>query len=487
MTSRLSVFCLAIAVAATFTACSSSNSAVPQAKNRDATAKGQQVAQLSGMAGQAVSVTPNSMNFANRLSAPQSFESNQNFNGIQTAQSSDPLCAIVDPTNTSPNLSPTRGGTKSATFAVTPEGAGICTITVTDKKGNSATVQVTVVSRAVSTLAGNIGSPGGLDGIGSTAKFYGPEGIAVGQDGIAYVADGGLSSMFGGCGCSGSIRSVSSNGTVVTLAGIFQSAGSTDGNASQAQFNQPYGVAVDANGALYVADTFSHTIREISPSGIVSTIAGAAGQHGFVDGIGTAARFNFPRGIAVDAYGKLYVADSSNHAIRRLEYSTAGWSVSTLAGSATSPGSADGTGSSAQFRFPWGITVDNAGIVYATDFTNENVRKITPTGSVTTLAGDTGVLGYVDGTGSSAQFGSPEGITVGPNDTLYVAEFRNDTIRQVTSSGIVTTLTGKVLTTGSVDGALDAALFNHPESIAIDNRGALYVTDFLNETVRLIR
>ena len=167
---------------------------------------------------------------------------------------------------------------------------------------------------------------------------------------------------------------VPANGAVVsTLAGLAGSQGSTDGTGAAARFINPSSVAVDAAGTVYVADQSNHTIRRITAAGVVSTLAGLAGSQGSADGTGAAARFYYPGGVAVDAAGTVYVADQNNHTVRRI---TAAGAVSTLAGLAGSQGSADGTGAAARFRTPSGVAVDAAGAVYVADQNNHTIRVI---------------------------------------------------------------------------------------------------------------
>ena len=182
------------------------------------------------------------------------------------------------------------------------------------------------------------------------------------------------------------------SGVVSTLAGSTQ--GNTDGTGTSAQFDYPTGVAVDGAGNVYVADYDNHRIRKITASGVVSTLAGST--QGNTDGTGTSAKFAYPRGVAVDGAGNVYVADQYNDRIRKI---TASGVVSTLAGS--SSGYADGTGTSAKFYNPTGVAVDGAGNVYVADYYNHRIRKITASGVVSTLAGST--YGYTDGTGTSAK------------------------------------------------------------------------------------
>jgi len=224
-------------------------------------------------------------------------------------------------------------------------------------------------------------------------------------------------------------------GVVTTLAGLPGTGGSADGTGTAARFSGPFAVAVDAAGTVYVADTFNHTIRRITPAGVVTTLAGLAGSAGAVDGTGSAARFATPHAIAVDAAGNVYVAELS-HTIRKI---TPAGVVSTLAGLASTVGSADGTGSAARFQDPRGVAVDAAGNVYVSDTANRTVRRITPAGDVTTLAGLAGATGNVDGTGSAARFASPRGASVDAAGDLYVADTNNGSIRKITPAGVVTT------------------------------------------------
>src|SRR5262249_41246831 len=245
----------------------------------------------------------------------------------------------------------------------------------------------------------------------------------------------------------------------------------------------PTGVAVDSGGNAYVADLFNHTIRKLTPAGVVTTFAGVAESSGSTDGTGSAARFLAPAGLAIDSAGSLSVADAGNHTIRRI---TPAGVVSTLAGAAGLPGAADGTGSAARFRTPRAVTVDAAGNIYVADTSNQTIRKVTPAGVVTTFAGSAGSDGSVDGTGSGARFRGPDGIAVGLGGNIYVADTSNHTIRRIAPVGVVSTLAGVAGSPGSGDGTGSGARFSLPTGVAPDSAGNVYVTDGGNSVIRRI-
>lgn len=188
-----------------------------------------------------------------------------------------------------------------------------------------------------------------------------------------------------------------------TFAGI-GSWGNTDGPVSTAQFDEPADVAVDASGNVYVADSENNTIRKIT-AGMVTTLAGSAGEYGSADGTGSAARFASPQGVAVDASGNVYVADTINCTIRKV---TPAGVVTPLAGRAGWAGDVDGTGSSARFGWTNGVAVDASGNVYVADNSNHTIRKVTPGGVVTTIGGLVGQNGRADGKGNAARFNYPK-------------------------------------------------------------------------------
>ncbi|MEA2345472.1 MAG: hypothetical protein QOF63_3641 [Thermoanaerobaculia bacterium] len=185
-------------------------------------------------------------------------------------------------------------------------------------------------------------------------------------------------------------------------------------------------MATDSSGNVYVADSYNHAIRKITPAGAVTTLAGLAGTGGSADGTGSAARFYYPEGVTTDSSGNVYVADFYNHTIRKI---TPAGAVTTLAGLAGSLGSADGTGSAARFGLPYGVATDSSGNVYVADSYNNTIRKITPVGAVTTLAGLAGNSGSADGPGSAARFRNPGGIAINSSGNVYVADSLNFTIR----------------------------------------------------------
>ena len=276
--------------------------------------------------------------------------------------------------------------------------------------------------------------------------------------------------------------------TITTLAGLASTSGSVDATGGAARFTHTMGIAVDSVGNVYVTDMDNHTIRKITQSGVVTTLAGSPGVSGSADGTGSAARFNCPVGLAIDALGNLYVGDTNNCTIRKV---TPAGVVTTLAGSPGVSGSADGSGSSARFAgcpskdFPrMGIAVDNSGNVYVADTNNQTIRKISSTGVVSTLAGSIGVAGNVDGSGSSARFNNPSGLAVDSSGNVYVADLYNHTIRKISTSGSVTTLAGS--SQGSKDALGRSAQFYDPLGLAIDGNGNILVAEYGNEMIRYL-
>ena len=324
----------------------------------------------------------------------------------------------------------------------------------------------------VTTVSGAAGVSGSSDGGLAEARFKFPQGLVADDSGNVYVGD---TRNF-------SIRRIASTGAVTTIAGSASVSGSTDGVGALARFAKPSGLWMDRTGVLYVTDADNHTVRAISGA-TVSTIAGRAGEYGGDDGTGSAARFYEPDGIAGDDAGNLYVADHNNHTIRKI---TAAGVVTTLAGSPGLSGSADGVGGVARFYHPLGVAVDAAGTVYVADSFNRTIRKISPTGAVSTFAGVAGSLGSADGTGAAARFGGPNGLALDAAGNLFVVDNGNYTIRRITPAGEVTTIAGSTGVQGSSDGVGSAASFWSPSKAALDGAGNLYVADTGNSTIRRI-
>lgn len=196
-------------------------------------------------------------------------------------------------------------------------------------------------------------------------------------------------------------------------------------------------LTVDTAGNVFVTDNGNAVVRKITPQGVASVFAGKVGEQGARDGPAANARFMTPRGIAVDAAGNLYVADEGNSNIRKI---TPAGAVTTLAGSAGNSGSENGTGTAARFAAPRALAVDAAGNVYVADTDNHTIRQVTPAGAVTTLAGLAGAAGNTDGPGDNARFSEPRGVAVDATGNVFVADTGNAAVRQITPARAVSTV-----------------------------------------------
>jgi sugar lactone lactonase YvrE len=248
--------------------------------------------------------------------------------------------------------------------------------------------------------------------------------------------------------------------------------GSADGAGTAARFNAPTRIEADPDGNLYVTDTGNSTIRKISAAGAVTTLAGAAGQCGSVDGDARNARFCSPQGITLDRQGNLYVADTLNHTIRRIDKANV---VTTIAGAAGACGSSNGRGAAARFCEPQDIEVDNAGYLYVADTGNSTIREISPAGEVRTIAGAAGQCGSADGASTEARLCRAAGLTLDGTGNMYVADTGNGTVRRISISNAVSTVIGVAGTQNNVLGPLPGGL-NAPRGITAFGTGALAVT-----------
>jgi len=316
----------------------------------------------------------------------------------------------------------------------------------------------------VTTIAGKKREGGYADGQGADARFGAMNGIALGKEGNVFITEPG----------NNDIRKITPNGLVSTL--LKSESGFQDGSLSEAKISWPNDMAIDDNGNMYIADTNNYRIRKISPEGVVSTLAG--GIYGYADGQGIEAKFILMYGITVDTIGNVYVAETTGDHSRIRKITPEGM-VSTLAGGER--GYADGQGAGAKFDFVYGLAVDSLGNVIVSDPGNSKIRKISPTGLVSTIAGSD--EGFEDGNGDEAKFKHPRGITVDKLDNIYVAEYSNQRIRKISPDGTVSTLAGTGFG-GYVDGeGLNASMI-FPRAITVDDDFNLYFTQ--NFVVRKI-
>ncbi len=323
---------------------------------------------------------------------------------------------------------------------------------------------ITTSQVVVSTFAGS-GTSGYLDANGIQANFKDVFRLAIDKKGgNIYVTDP----------TNNCIRKIAPDGTVTTLAG--GTYGYADGTGTAAKFRAPFGIAVDTSGNVYVSEAHNNKIRKITPGGVVTTLAGSTA--GYADGMGSAAKFYSPNGLTVDISGNVYVADTWNSKIRKI---TPAGLVSTIAGS--EEGFLDSIGTFAMFQYPSDVVIDKANNIYVSDNGNERIRKITPSGEVTTFAGS-GISGSADGTGVNATFSKPSGLGIDDNDNIYVADIFNHKIRKITNQGEVSTVAGT--TQGFLDGSVAVAQFYWPSDVDPDASGSLYITDNGNYRIRRV-
>lgn len=304
-----------------------------------------------------------------------------------------------------------------------------------------------------------------MSAFAAAANFSLTTGIATDSTGAVYVANS-----------HNTILKITHGGVVMTFAGKPDVRGNADGIASAARFVYPIGIAIDSAANVYVADKVSNTIRKITPIGAVTTLAGAAGVTGHADGTGGTASFSSPVAVATDSQGNIYVADSGNNTIRKI---TPTGVVTTIAGLAGVSGELDGVGAAARFTAPYSIATDSAGNLFVAEMSSHIIRKITPAGVVTTLAGKAGEAGHADGTGTDATFSSPHGVATDKAGNVYVADSGNNAIRKIAPSGLVTTIAGLAGAgdSGEFDGIGAAATFLEPMAVATDDAGNVFVLE----------
>lgn len=326
---------------------------------------------------------------------------------------------------------------------------------------------------AVTTLNPGDGSSGYANGPLAGAKFNDPAGLVFDAQGNLFVADSR----------NHVIRKVAVDGTVSLLAGTVGEAGFANGNGVGVKFDTPFGLTIAGDGSLLVADTGNHVLRRVEATGVVTTYAGLAGTPGNTNGTLAEARFHSPLGLKRDAAGNVWVADSGNHTIRKI---TPAGMVETVAGVPDAWGAVDGSAASAKFNGPVDVAVAVDGRVFIADGFNHVIRCLGTNGAVTTVAGQAGMADWADGEGAQARFWNPAGLAFDHARNLYVADSRNHVIRKVTPDGQVTTVSGLGRAAGQTDGVNRAGRYFNPYGLAFDAAGNLVVSDSYNQTLRQV-
>lgn len=330
-------------------------------------------------------------------------------------------------------------------------------------------ISISLHAQSVSTFAGS-GSNGFLDGTVLSAKFAGIEQMAYDKKGNLLICDA----------ANNRIRKIDAAGNITTFAGT-GTPGLVNGNIAEAQFNNPLGIAVDDNNNVYVSDNLNFVIRKIDIFGNVSTYAGT-GERGYVNGNSASAQFDYLNYMCFDNAMNLFVADPNNNVIRKIDPQG---NVSTFVGSGKI-GFSDGTGVSAELSFPIAIAYDKINdVFYVSDQGNSAIRKVLPDGSLTTYAG-TGKIGHADGLGQNAQFYFPKGLTVDNAGNVYVAGRFDYTVRKIDMQGNVSTVAGIPHSSGNISGEPAVAKFGKPIDVVMASDGNLLVADWVNNTIRKI-
>ena len=329
----------------------------------------------------------------------------------------------------------------------------------------------------ITTIAGNgTGGYSGDGGAATAAKLNLPTGVAIDGLGNIYIADN----------VNNRIRKVNNSGIITTIAGNGSIGYSGDGGlATTAKLYSPTGIAIDSIGNIYIADQYNQRIRKVNTSGIISTIAGN-GTAGFSGdgGDATAAKFCYPTDVAIDVFGNVYIVDQYNARVRKVNSSGI---ITTFAGSGFGGYSGDGgAATAAELMLPRSIATDRSGNVYIADFHNNNIRKVNSSGIISTIAGN-GIGGYSGdgGDATSAEINKPYGVTIDGRNNIYIADYGNNRVRKVSSSGVISTVAG--IGTGSFSGdggAATSAELDSPSYVTSDESGNVYIADNYNNRIR---